>query len=97
MAGADSSALLRYSQAIGLAFQIADDVLDVEATTESLGKATQKDKAKGKATFVDLLGLQGAKLEAQKLVAEAIAALEPYGAQAAILSEAAQFMVGRTR
>jgi farnesyl diphosphate synthase len=97
MAGADSSALLRYSQAIGLAFQIADDVLDVEATTESLGKATQKDKAKGKATFVDLLGLRGAKLEAQKLVAEAIAALEPYGVQAAILSEAAQFMVNRPK
>lgn len=97
MAGADTIALLRYSHAVGLAFQIADDVLDVEATPEAMGKATQKDKGKGKATFVDLLGLDGAKAEAQKLVGEAIAALEPYGAGADTLREAARFMVNRQK
>ncbi len=97
MAGADASALLRYSHAVGLAFQIADDVLDVEATPEAMGKATQKDRGKGKATFVDLLGLDGAKAEAQKLVAEAISALEPYGAKADILREAAEFMINRPK
>ncbi len=97
MAGADATALLRYSRAIGLAFQIADDVLDVEATSEAIGKATQKDRTKGKATFVDLLGLDGAKAEAQKLVAEAISALEPYGAKADILRDAARFVVNRQK
>jgi farnesyl diphosphate synthase len=97
MAGADATALLRYSHAIGLAFQIADDILDVEATAEAMGKATQKDKDKGKATFVDLLGLDGAKAEAQKLVTEAIAALESYGVKADILRGAARFMIGRQK
>lgn len=97
LASSDASALLRYSHAIGLAFQIADDILDVEATSEAIGKATQKDKDKGKVTFVDLLGLGGAKTEAQKLVTEAIAALETYGAKADVLREAARFMVGRPK
>ena len=97
MAGADAAPLLAYSKAVGLAFQIADDILDVEATPEILGKATQKDQAKGKATFVDLLGLAGAKAEAQKLVVEAIVALEPYGARAEVLRQAARFIVGRRK
>lgn len=97
LAGADASALLRYSHAVGLAFQIADDVLDVEATPEAMGKATQKDKDKGKATFVDLLGLEGAKAEAQKLVVEAVLALARYGAEAATLHEAAHYMINRRK
>jgi farnesyl diphosphate synthase len=97
MAGADLTALLCYSHAIGLAFQIADDVLDVEATPEIMGKATQKDKGKGKATFVDLLGLEGAKAEAQKLVNQSIAALDSYGANADVLRQAALFMVNRPK
>jgi farnesyl diphosphate synthase len=95
LAGDDATALLRYSHAVGLAFQIADDVLDVEATPEILGKATQKDKRKGKATFVDLLGLEAAKHEAARLVDEAVAALEVYGARADVLRDAARFMVAR--
>jgi farnesyl diphosphate synthase len=95
--GADDSALRNYAYNVGLAFQIADDILDVEATPEAMGKATQKDKGKGKATFVDLLGLDGAKSEAQRLVTEAIAALEPYGANANILRDAAQFMIVRQK
>jgi farnesyl diphosphate synthase len=97
LAGDDTTALLHYSHAVGLAFQIADDVLDVEATPAVLGKATQKDKSKGKATFVDLLGLDGAKREAEKLVGEAIAALEVYGEDANVLQDAAQFMIKRSR
>jgi farnesyl diphosphate synthase len=95
LAGEVATALLRYSHAVGLAFQIADDVLDVEATPEMLGKATQKDKGKGKATFVDLLGLEAAKREAARLVDEAVAALEVYGARADVLRDAARFMVAR--
>ena len=97
IAGADISALKIYSRHIGLAFQIADDALDVEATPEALGKATQKDKRKGKATFVDLLGLEGAKTEARRLANAAIAALDPYDGDADILREAALFMVMRRK
>lgn len=97
LVGADEEPLLRYSHAIGLAFQIADDVLDVEASPETLGKATQKDKGKGKATFVDLLGLSGAKAKARELVTEAIAAVAPYGEKADVLREAARFMVNRQK
>ena len=97
IAGADFSALKAYAQNIGLAFQIADDVLDVEATADVLGKATQKDKGKGKATFVDLLGLERAKKEASRLADAAVSALSPYDHQADILREAAAFMVTRRK
>lgn len=91
----DRSALARYGAAIGLAFQIADDALDVEATATELGKATQKDKSKGKATFVDLLGLDGARREAVRLTEEAIGALSGYGEKAELLREAARFVISR--
>jgi farnesyl diphosphate synthase len=97
MIEADKSALAHYAENIGLAFQIADDVLDLEATPETMGKATQKDKGKGKATFVDLLGMEGAKVEAQSLVTKAIAALQPYGDRADVLREAARYMVNRQK
>jgi len=94
---ADPQPLRQYADDIGLAFQIADDILDVESTPETLGKATQKDRHKGKATFVDLLGLEAAKQRAEELTASAIAALAPYGPSADTLREAARFMVARRR
>ncbi len=92
---AEAAPLVRYAQKIGLAFQIADDILDVESTPEALGKATQKDKAMGKATFVDLFGLEDAKARAAALVGEAIDSLSAYGQRAAVLADAARFIVKR--
>ncbi len=97
LGGADPAPLRRYAAKIGLAFQIADDILDVESTPEALGKATQKDKGMGKATFVDLLGLDGARARANDLVKEAIASLAPYGLKAETLAEAARFIVSRRK
>ncbi len=97
LGGADPAPLRQYADNIGLAFQIADDILDRESTPQALGKATQKDQHKGKATFVDLLGLDGAKARAADLVAEALTALEGYGAAADGLRDAARFIVERRR
>ena len=97
LGGADPSPFRQYAEKIGLAFQIADDILDVESTPEALGKATQKDKGLGKATFVDLLGLEGAKQRAAALTEEAVAAVEGFGKRSSILSEAARFMVTRRK
>lgn len=97
LGGADPAPLRAYADAIGLAFQIADDILDIESTPEALGKATQKDKGLGKATFVDLLGLDAAKARAAELVEDAIASLTPYGSKAQILNEAANFIVARRK
>jgi len=89
------SELRAYADAMGLAFQIADDILDVESTPETLGKATQKDRDAGKATFIDLYGLDGAKAKARELVAQACAALDRFGPKADTLREAARFIVER--
>ena len=97
LGGADPAPLRQYAENIGLAFQIADDVLDVESTPGVLGKATGKDRRKGKATFVDMLGLEGAKARAEELVRGAIAALYEYGARADALRSAAQFIVKRKK
>lgn len=94
---ADPAPLRAYAEKIGLAFQIADDILDVESTPEALGKATQKDKGMGKATFVDLLGMAEAKRRAAELVEEAIGAIAVYGGKTRILAEAAQFIVTRSK
>ena len=95
LTGEDKAPLHKYAKNIGLAFQIADDILDVEASPETVGKATQKDGKKGKATFVDLLGLDNAKAEAGRLVQNAKAALEIYGKRAHVLNQAADFMISR--
>jgi farnesyl diphosphate synthase len=97
LAEADPAPLIRYAEKIGLAFQIADDILDVESTPEALGKATQKDKKMGKATFVELLGMAEAKARAALLVDEAVASLSVYGEKAAVLNAAARFIVERRK
>ena len=95
MAQADISALQTYSRALGLAFQIADDILDVEGDAATVGKATGKDAEAGKATFVSLLGLAEAKRRAADLVESASDALNVYGNDADTLREAAHFVVTR--
>ena len=95
LAGADPAPLAAYARALGLAFQIADDILDVEGDPAKAGKALGKDAAAGKATFVSLLGLAGAKKRARDLVAEAEAALFPYAGAAETLREAARFVIAR--
>jgi farnesyl diphosphate synthase len=88
-------AVNRYGKVIGQAFQIADDLLDVEGDAATLGKAAGKDAAHGKATLVDLLGIEGAHKRLAELVAEAESALKPFGASAAILKDAAHFVAER--
>jgi farnesyl diphosphate synthase len=85
----------RYGAAIGQAFQIADDLLDVEGDSATLGKATAKDAAAGKATLVSALGIDGARARLDALITEADAALEAFGAKADILRAAARFVAQR--
>ena len=94
---ADPEPLSQYATALGLAFQIADDILDETGDETAAGKRLGKDAAAGKATFVSLLGLAEAKARAAALVAEAEAALKPYGDRADALREAARFVISRDR
>ncbi len=95
LAQADPTPLRQYAQALGLAFQIADDILDIEGDAEKAGKRLQKDADAGKATFVSLLGLDAAKARAAELAGEACAALDGYGAKAETLKDAARFVIAR--
>ncbi|MDA8579105.1 polyprenyl synthetase family protein [Rhodobacteraceae bacterium] len=95
LAAADIAPLTAYACAIGLAFQIADDILDIEGDPEKAGKRLQKDEAAGKATFVTLLGLDGAKRRAKALVADACDALAPFGSEANSLQRCAEFIIAR--
>ena len=95
MADSDSAPLQRYAEDLGLAFQIADDILDVEGDAAKVGKAVGKDADAGKATFVSLLGLEGAKSRARDLVEDACTALDMYGSRADTLREAARFVIAR--
>src|ERR1043166_8863857 len=88
-------ALSRYGVALGRAFQIADDLLDVEGDAAAVGKATGKDAAAGKATLVALLGVAGARARLKDLIAEADDALAPFGADAAMLKATARFVAER--
>ena len=92
---AQREALTRYGLAVGQAFQIADDLLDIEGDPALVGKSTGKDAAAGKATIVSLIGGDGAKARLRDLVAEAEKALAPFGAAAATLIEGAQFVADR--
>jgi len=88
-------ALSRYGAALGRAFQIADDLLDVEGDAAAVGKATGKDAAAGKATLVALLGVTGARERLKDLVGEADRALASFGADASMLKATARFVVER--
>ncbi len=96
LADEDPSALHQYAEAVGNAFQIQDDILDVTGTEAETGKRVQKDSAAGKATFVTLLGLDGAKALAESLVQQANEALTGYGPKADNLRAAARFAIDRT-
>jgi len=95
MACADPAPLLVYARALGLAFQIQDDVIDVTGDAAQVGKAVGKDAAAGKATFVSLLGLEGAKTRAATLVEIACDALSVYEARAESLRDLARFVISR--
>ena len=95
LAGADPTPLRRYATALGLAFQIWDDVLDVTGDAALTGKAVGKDAAAGKATFVSLLGLEPAKARAKSLIDEAEASLSGYGPAAQNLIDCARFVIAR--
>jgi len=86
-----------YARDLGLAFQIADDLLDVEGDVALLGKAVGKDGDAGKATFVSLLGLERAKKQAEMLIDQAIAHLHPFGPEADLLRAIARFAIERDR
>ena len=88
-------ALDAYARALGLAFQVADDILDCTADTETLGKTAGKDVEQGKLTYVALLGLEGARAKAAALEAEASRALEPLGEAAQTLRDLARYVVQR--
>jgi len=92
---AQREALTRFGAAVGEAFQIADDLLDIEGDPALVGKSTGKDSAAGKATFASVLGISGAKTRLRELVGEAEAALAPFGGAAAMLVEGAHFVAER--
>jgi len=97
--GADAAALKdlsHFANRIGLLFQVVDDILDVEASTATLGKTAGKDAAQNKSTYVNLLGLAAAKEKAAELRQEAHAALEPFGPGAQRLRELTDYIVERS-
>jgi farnesyl diphosphate synthase len=94
-AGAELEALTTFGAQIGLAFQIQDDILDVEGDATVLGKATGADAAHGKPTYPSTIGLDASRTRARELRDEAVAALGPLGSRAGMLTELAQFVVSR--
>jgi len=98
LGGADEqqlAAIRRYGEAAGLAFQIADDILDIEGTTEEIGKDAGSDEARGKVTYPAVMGLAAAKQEAQAMMDEALHALSIFGTEADPLREIARYIVER--
>jgi len=88
-------ALRGYAHDLGLAFQIADDLLDIEGSAAATGKPVGQDAAAGKATFVSILGAERARAQAELLVAQAVAHLDPFAERADLLRQAARFVVDR--
>jgi farnesyl diphosphate synthase len=99
-AGADAETLARmtrFGEIVGLAFQLADDLLDVTSDTATLGKAAGKDAGRGKGTLVSLHGVAAVRQRLDGLVEEAAALLEPFGAEGETLRQAARFIAKRER
>jgi farnesyl diphosphate synthase len=95
MAGVDNTPLKKYAQLLGLAFQIQDDILDVEGEIKMVGKRLRKDYLAGKATFVSCLGLSGAKKKAESLINQAVAELDTFDTSSDNLKALAQFVISR--
>ncbi len=93
---ADVERLTRFGEVIGLAFQLADDLLDVESTPEAMGKATGKDAEAGKATLVGLMGVENTRKELTRLLSEAETLMASYGDNAKVLSALADYIVNRS-
>ena len=91
----DRKAAIEFGKSIGEAFQLADDILDVTATTESLGKKSAKDSVRGKPTLVAQIGLEESRKRARKLLNDGLDALAPYGDKADHLNAVARFVVDR--
>jgi geranylgeranyl diphosphate synthase type II len=91
------AALAAYGERLGMAFQITDDLLDLSGDEQTLGKRTNKDSDHGKLTFPSVLGIDESRQRAERLIAEAIAALAPLGERAAPLAKLAQFVLQRDR
>ena len=92
---ASSQSLTDFGQALGLAFQVIDDILDVTQTTEKLGKTAGKDVAATKATYPAIFGLERSREEAHRLTEAAHAALAPFGEKGARLRELADYLLER--
>ena len=87
--------LIGYGEKLGLAFQIADDLLDIKGNTETVGKKTSKDTEAGKATIVSLMGVEAAEIKLKELEEEAIQKISIFGDHATTLIEAAKFVTNR--
>jgi farnesyl diphosphate synthase len=92
---AERAALRRFGESLGAAFQLADDLLDVEGDAATLGKAVAKDARAGKATLVSLIGIDAARERLNEIEAGAVAALAPFGERAGTLAAAAHFVAAR--
>lgn len=90
------TALLAYGEAIGLAFQVKDDILDIEGDTQTLGKPQGSDIEQNKPTYPALLGMEGAKAKLDSLHKDALKAIQPFGNQGQLLRELADYIVNRS-